>query len=148
LRHRSRRQKEQLGAGVSDALAYLFTFVTAEIVEDDDVSGTQGGHQHHIDIGQEVDSVDRSVEDARRGDAIAAQGGQKSQRPPVPMGRLADQPLPACSPAAQRRHVGRNPGLIDEYEALGRDPGLIAAPLTASARHLGAVLLGRERSLF
>src|SRR5213079_1125245 len=40
------RQKEQLGADRADGTAHGFPFVAAEIVDDHDISGLEGGHEH------------------------------------------------------------------------------------------------------
>ena len=56
--------------------------------------------------------------------------------------------LPARSPAAQGRHVGLDPGLVDEDEPLRLDAplmGLPAGPLTGDVRPR---LLGRQHGFF
>ena len=64
-----------------------------------------------------------------------------------PCGTLAVQPLPARRPAAQRRHVGLGPGLVDEDQAVGVDRG----PDTSSTAPAGARRRGdpvRQRARF
>ena len=59
-------------------MAYRLRFVAADVVDDDDVAGTQSRHQHLPDIGEEALAVDRPVDDAgRSNDAIVAQRRQK-----------------------------------------------------------------------
>jgi hypothetical protein len=66
------RQEEELGAGHSDGTAHGLSFVTAEIVHNDDVAGSEGGYQQLLDIGEEALAVDRPVDDARRVDPVGA----------------------------------------------------------------------------
>ena len=77
-----------------------------------------------FDIGAEAFAVDRAVEDARGGELVAAQGAEEGQRPPVAMRRKAAQPLALGPPAAQRRHVGLDPGLVDEDQTPRIETGL------------------------
>src|SRR3546814_3419732 len=70
-------------------------------------------------IGQEAFAVDRTVEDARRGEPIAAQGAQEGHGAPVAMRGEAANPLASRPPAAQWGHVGFDPGLVDEHETAG-----------------------------
>src|SRR3546814_16211039 len=62
--------------------------VAAEIVHDDDIARLEAGDQLLANIGQEAFAVDRTVEDARRGEPIAAQGGQEGNGAPE-IGRAA-----------------------------------------------------------
>jgi hypothetical protein len=49
----------------------------------------------------------------------------------VAIGHLNRQPFTAPSPSAQRRHVGLDPGLIDEDKARGINQPLVMSPLAA-----------------
>ena len=51
------RQEEQLGAGGADGSTPGFAFVTAEIVNNDDVAGIECRHEQLLDIGQEALAV-------------------------------------------------------------------------------------------
>jgi len=51
--------------------------VAAEVVDDDDVSGSGGGDKELFDIGEEVLNVDRPVADARGVDVVITQGGKE-----------------------------------------------------------------------
>ena len=112
--------------------------VAAEIVHDDDVAGLEGRHEDLLDIGQEALAVDRAVDArrARRSDRSAARRGRSASA----SGRAAPW-RPAARRAAQRpwraRHVGLGPGLVDEDQARGIKPALIAsssAPAAARRR--------------
>src|SRR3546814_14897181 len=83
--------------------------VAAEIVHDDDIARLEAGDQLLANIGQEAFAVDRTVEDARRGEPIAAQGAQEGHGAPVAVRGEAANPLASWPPAAQRseeRRVG------------------------------------------
>ena len=71
-----------------------------------------------LDIGAEAFAVDRAVEDARSGQPVAAQGAEEGQRAPVAMGCEGPQALAFRAPSAQWSHVGLDPGLVDEDQAL------------------------------
>ena len=65
-----------------------------------------------------------------------------------PCGTLAGQALAARRPAAQRRHVGLGPGLVDEDQAGGIDAALVRRPLRAPPRHVGTLALAGDQRLF
>src|SRR6266536_1105047 len=78
-------QEEQLITGRANELAHGFAFVAAEIVDDDDVTGLQGGDEDLLDLGPEAVPVDGTVEHPWSLDPVVAQGGQESRghRPAV-----------------------------------------------------------------
>ncbi len=98
--------------------------MTAEIVHDDDVAGLKLRNENLLDIGAEAFAVDWAVEQARCGEAVAAQGADKSQGAPVAMWREAPHPRAFWPPSAQWGHVGLNPGLVDKDQASGIEVGL------------------------
>ena len=65
-----------------------------------------------------------------------------------PCGTLADEPAAARRPAAQRRHVGLGPGLVDEDQALRLDPVLILDPLRAPPRDVGTIVFAGDHGFF
>ena len=93
-------------------------------------------------------AVDRTVEDARSGKSVAAQGAEEGQRAPVAMRGEAAQALASRSPAASRSHVGLDPGLIDEDQPSRIEPGLPGSPALSPARNVGAGLLKGEQRFF
>jgi hypothetical protein len=50
--------------------------------------------------------------------------------------------LPTGPPAAQRRHVGFDPGLVDKHQARSFDPALMRLPAGPFTGDVGAVLFG------
>lgn len=130
--------------GVSHGLA----FVAPQIVENDDVARLKRGDQDLFDIGAEREPVDRTIEHAGRRQAIHAQSGQEGHGAPMAVRRITLEPPPFRTPAAQGRHIGLDPRLIDEHQP-GRIepslPGLPALPLTGNR---GPSLLKREQAFF
>jgi hypothetical protein len=101
-----------------------------------------------FDIGAEALAVDWPVEDARRDKPVAAQRTQKGQRAPATVRGEGAQALAFWSPAAQRGHVGFDPGLINENQAPRIEAGLPGKPSPAPARNIGAGLFKGEQSFF
>jgi len=50
--------------------------------------------------------------------------------------------LPTRPPAAQRSHVGFDPGLIDKDQARSVNPALMSLPAYPFTGDIGAILLG------
>jgi hypothetical protein len=88
--------------------------VAAQIVDDDDVAGLLGRHEHLFDVSTEALAVDRPVDDAGSIDAIASQSGEEGQGSPAALRGSGNELLAARRPAASGRHVGFGPGLVDE----------------------------------
>jgi hypothetical protein len=101
-----------------------------------------------LDIGAEASAVDRSVEDTRRREPVAAERGEEGQRAPMAVRSEAAQALAFRSPPAPRRHVGLDPGLVDEDQPSRVEPGLPGSPALAPARDIGASLLKGEQRFF
>jgi hypothetical protein len=77
-------------------------------------------------------------------DPIAAQRSDEGHGFPVAMPRLGHKPAALGTPAAQRRHVRLDPGLVDEDETGGIDAGLTRLPAFALARDVRPILLTGE----
>jgi hypothetical protein len=115
---------------------------------DDDIAGLKHRHELLLDPGSEALAIDRPVEDARRGQAIAAQGADKGQGAPVAMRSKAAQRFAFLPPSAQRRHVGLDPCFIDEDQPSGIEAPLKGSPSLSPASNVGAGLLKGEQSFF
>ena len=81
-------------------------------------------------------------------DPVVAQRGDEGQPAPMVVGDLGVQTLTAQSPAAQRRHVGLDPGLVDEHQPARIDFGLMRLPAATLTRDRRFVLLARPQSFF
>jgi hypothetical protein len=142
------REEEELGAGGADGAPHGLSFVAAEIVDDDDIARLERRDEDLLDIGEEAVAVDRPVDDAWSGDAIAAERGEEGQRASPALRRRGDELLASRCPATQGRHVGLGPGLVDEDQPRRVKPALIELPLPPPSRHVGAILLGGEQRFF
>jgi hypothetical protein len=63
-------------------------------------------------------------------------------------GRRCFETLPTWSPAAQRRHVGFYPGLIDEDQARSVNPALMGFPAYPFTDDIGSTLFGWPHRFF
>jgi hypothetical protein len=104
--------------------------------------------QELLDVGAEDDPVDRAVDDARGGERIGSEDGKEGERAPAAVGSEALQPLALDAPAAHRRHVGFDPGLINEDEALRVEVANRLSPARAPPGDVGAMLLPGEGGFF
>ena len=118
------RQIPEPRAGGFNQAAQGGRLVTTEIVHDDDVARLKLRNENLLNVGPETFAVDGAVEQARCSEAIAAQGAEESQRPPVAVWREAPHPLAFWPPSAQGGHVGLDPGLVDKDQASRIELGL------------------------
>ena len=142
------RQENQMGTCGPDGVPCAAPFVAAQVVENDDVACRQGRHEHLLDIGCEQLAIDGTVDHPGCIDAVVPQGGDEGQCFPVAVRHACIKTSPAQAPAAQRRHVGLDPGLIDEDQALGVNLALMGLPACALERDVAAGLLGRQHGFF
>ena len=142
------RQEEELCIDGADGSTHGHALVTAEIVHNDDVAGRERRHEDLLDIGQEALAVDRPVDNAGCVDPVRAQGCQEGQRPPASMWRLSDEPFAASAMPMGARHVGLDPGLVDEDQASWIEFALMRLPAYAPPGDVRPVLLGCVQAFF
>jgi hypothetical protein len=92
------------------------------------VSPSQFRDEDLLDISAKALAIDRSVDDAGRGEAVATQSRQEGEGPPFAEGRFGDEALTSGASAVGARHVGFGPGLVDEDQALGINRRLTRLP--------------------
>lgn len=142
------RQEEEVRADIPDRISGGFSFVASQIVEDDDIAGFQSWHQALPDPCCKGDAIDGAIEDEGGNDAVAAQTGQKGQRLPVTVRNFRDERLSALTPAAGARHVGLDPGFVDEDETVRIKPMLMGLPSHPEPGHLRTILLACHQRFF
>jgi hypothetical protein len=142
------RQEEDAGACGPDGGSHGASLVTAEIVENDNVVWLECRDQDLGDVEAEQFTVDRAIDDKGRIDAIMTQRGEKGHGLPMPIRDQRSQSLAARSPAPEWRHVGLDPGLVDEDQALAIDPALVSLPARSLARDVRPGLLRRNDGFF
>ena len=142
------RQEQKPGSASPDGAAHCLALVATEIIEDDDVARLQRWSQNLIDIGPEALAVDWTIENQWGLDTITPQGGEEGHCLPVTVRDLCREPPAPRAPTSDGSHVGLDPGFIDEDETGRINPRLIFFPARAAARHVGAILLGRQHAFF
>ena len=142
------RQEPEPCAGGPDGMTDGCGFMAAQIVHDHDVAGLQGRQQLLLDIGAEAFTVDRAIEDAWRGELVAAQRAQEGQGSPMAVRGEAAQALSPWSPAAKRGHVGLDPRLVDEDQTRRIEATLPRPPALAATSDVGPGLLKSEQRFF
>ena len=88
------RQEEELGLGGADGGANGAAFMASEVVHDDNVARREDREENLLDISAEACAIDWSVDDAGRGEPVATQRRQESERPPFAERRFGDERLP------------------------------------------------------
>lgn len=124
------------------------TLVAAQVIDDDDVAGFEGGDEKLFHIGREADGVDGAIEDRRGVDPVMAKSGQEGHGFPVTVRRFGFEPLSLSAPSVGPRHVGLGPGLVNKDQASGIDFSLVALPTPAPPRHVRPVLLAGQHAFF
>lgn len=142
------RQEKEVCADIPDRIAGRLSFVTSQIVEDNDIAGLQSWHQALLDPCGKGNAIDGPIEDEGGNNAVATQAGQKGQRLPMTVRNFCDERLSALTPAAGARHVGLDPGFVDEDEPVRIKPMLMGLPSHPEPGHLRAVLLACHQRFF
>ena len=70
-------RKNEVCTDIPDRIAGRLSFVTSQIVEDDDIATLESWHQALPDPCGKGDAIDGAIEDEGGNDAVAAQAGQK-----------------------------------------------------------------------
>jgi hypothetical protein len=99
-----------------------------------------------LDIGLEDALVHGRVDHERGGERVAPQSGDDGLGLPMSERRLGEKPSPFGAAAAQARHLGRGPGLVEKDQAVRLKPHPRLAqlrPFLARLLDVGAILLAR-----
>ena len=123
-------------------------FVAAEMGQEADGAGSQGGEETVVHRGEEAGAVERASEDTGGRPAGVAEGGHESQRLPGAIRPRGDQPLAAGAAAGAAGPIGLSPRLSTEHEPGGSNPALSALPPGAPPRDSGPLLLGGRATVF
>jgi hypothetical protein len=83
--------------------------MTSEPVHDDNVAWREDREENLLDISAEACAIDRSVDDAGRGEPLATQRRRKREGPPSAEGRFGDEARASGASAMGARHVGFRP---------------------------------------
>ena len=121
-------QEKELGFGRADGGANGAALMTSEVVHDDNVAWREDREENLLDISEEACAIDRSVDDAGRGEPVATQRRQESERLPFAERRFGDEAFASGASAMGARHVGFRPGLVDEHKPPWIDRRLTRLP--------------------
>ena len=91
LRSGERRAGRRACFGRADGGANGAALMAAEVVHDDNIAGREDRDENLLDISAEAHAIDRSVDDAGRGEAVATQRRQEREGSPSPEGRFGDE---------------------------------------------------------
>jgi hypothetical protein len=145
---RAGREEQEPGTCVTDHAPDAVALVAVEVAHDDNVARLQCGHEDLGHVGFEAHAVDGAVNDARSAQAITTQRCEEGQRLPMPMRQLGFERQTASAPATQPRHVGLDPGLVDEDQARRVNPALILLPPVPPSGNVRPVLFAWQNGFF
>ncbi len=132
----------------ADGDSHGLTLVTAQVIDDDDVAGLEGGDEKLLHICRKADGVDGAIEDHWGVDPVVSKSGQEGHGFPVTVRRFGIEPLAPWAPSVGPRHVGFGPGLVNKHQAFGIDLSLVALPTLAPPRNVRPVLLAGQHAFF
>lgn len=141
-------QEQQFRAHAADGGSDCQSFVTAEIIHDDDVAFLERRNKDGLDIDAEGLAVDGAVEHPRRRDAVISEGGDECHRVPVTEGNGSVESLTFRTPAAQGSHVCLGPGFVNEDQPGWVDAGLTRFPSLAFTCHIRAITFAGDCGFF
>jgi hypothetical protein len=126
-----RRQESDEGPRLFNGGLHRRLFMDRPVVEHPDVAGSQRGHEHLFDVGEEGGIVDRAVEDRRRLQAVPPQRGDHGVRLPVSAGRVIAEAQAAWAAAVASQQIGRDAGFVEKDEVPGIAQRLRLLPVAA-----------------
>lgn len=142
------RQKREPCADAADRRADGARTMAAEIVEDNDVALPQRRHQELHDVGTEDRADDGSFDHAGLGERVDPEGCEERERVPAAVGGEAEELLAPGAAAADRGHVGLDPGLVDEEEPCRIEMAACPHPSRAPPYDVRTQLLSRKERFF
>ena len=135
-------------ARLLDGRPHLGLFVDDEVVQHDDIAGTERGHQHLFDVGQETRAIDRPIEHGGRVETIEAEGRNHRVGLPMTAGRVIVESRAAGTPAVASEQIGRDAAFIEKDVLPHVAQRLPFAPAASLSDDVGtALFVGVDRYL-
>ena len=114
-----------------------------QVVHDDDVAGTQAGHQKLLGISAGDGPVHGPVDQHGRDHAIHSHASHEGGVAPVSLRHRRVQPAVPGAALVKPGHLGREAAFIDEDQAGGVQASLGRKPVGACCDDIGTILLRR-----
>lgn len=108
------REKAQLGTDSFDGGAHRRLFVDGEVIEHNDVTRAQRGHEDLLDISQKRHVVDRPIEHRGSAEALEAERRDDGVGLPVAERRVISQARSARTAPIPPQQIGRHAAFIQE----------------------------------
>lgn len=134
------RQEADVRADAFDRGAHLRLFVDRQVVEHHHVATVQRGHQDLLDVGEKRRTVDRSVEDRGRGQAVEPQRRDDGVRLPVTARGVIVQARAAGTAPIAAEEIGGDAAFIQKDVLAHVAQGLRGRPLAARRGDVRATL--------
>lgn len=95
--------------------------MSRQVIHHDDVSRAQSWRQLLLHPSQEDGPVDGTVNDQRGEESVRAQRAEKGRGLPVAVRHVFDEALAHRAPTVEPRHIGFDPGFVEEDESVWID---------------------------
>ena len=119
-----------------------------EAIHHDDVAALEGGNETSFEIGHEGCCIHWSIQHEGRDHRAAAQAGDESDRLPMPVRNMIDQPNAARAATSKPHHGGVGRGLVDEHQSGQIKHALFSHPASPCAGHVHSLLFRRPQAFF
>ena len=108
------REESQVRAHLLDRHPDLGLLMHPEVVQHDDISRSQRGHQHLFDVGEETRTINGAVEHRWRAETVKAERGDHGVRLPMAAGGVIAEPCAAGAPAVAPEQIRRDAAFIEK----------------------------------
>ena len=136
------REESHHGAHRLDGREHGRLFVHRQVIEHDDVPGSQRGDEDLFDIREKRRIVDWPVEHGGRAEPLKPQCGDHRVRLPMAARSVIVEPHAAMAPAIPSQQIGRHAAFVEEHVLPYIAERLPCLPLSPSGGDIRASLLG------
>ena len=131
-----------------EGLAPGRTFVTRQVVHDDDVAGPERRHEDLFEVREEARAIDRPIEHCGRGQTRDPERGEERGGVPTAVGGVGDHALAALPTGRAPDKVRPDPTVIEKHQAVGIQRGRGHLPRRPDQRHISPGVLSRVHRFF
>lgn len=141
-------KEEQGCAALLDQGFDPFALVAGEVIQNDDIAGSERRGQDLGDVLSEDLPVHRLADDKRRNHSLACQAGKKGRGTAMPGRGMTDDPLALGGAAIAPGQVGGRGGFIKEDQTMRCQFRLAFTPQAPSLSHIRAMLFSGVNGFF